>query len=310
MTAGRYVLWRLVHACFVVIAAATLVFVVMRVVPGDPAAIFAGPSASVDQINAVRVDLGLDKPLPLQYVEFLGGLIRLDLGRSYRLGVSATQVVGERIPATAVLAGAAMLLALLMSFPLGILAAVRARSRTDYTIELLSLLGQALPNFWVGIVLILVFGRVFHLLPSFGAHSPTALVLPAVTLALPFIGLLTRLVRSGLLDVLNEPYIVTARSKGLAPVTVLVRHAMKNMLIPVVTVIGLQFGLLLAGAVVVEVVFGWPGVGRVLIDAISNRDYAVVQVAVIFISTTFALLSLLVDVVYVYLDPRIRLASA
>jgi ABC-type dipeptide/oligopeptide/nickel transport system permease component len=200
-----------------------------------------------------------------------------------------------------------MILALLVSFPLGVIAALRPRSLLDRFVSFISLVGQSLPGFWLGIMLILVFARQLRWLPSSGSEGFKHLILPAVTLAMPLIGILTRLIRSGLLDVLYEDYIRTARAKGLNQRTVLTRHAMRNMLIPVVTVIGLQMGNLLGGAVIVETVFAWPGIGRLLVDAIFHRDYPLVQAAILFITASFILINLLVDISYVYLDPRISL---
>jgi len=200
-----------------------------------------------------------------------------------------------------------MLLALLVSFPLGVLAALRPRSLLDRLVSIVSLVGQSVPGFWLGIMLILIFARQLRWLPSSGSSGFKNLILPAITLAMPLIGILTRLIRSGLLDVLYEDYIRTARAKGLDQRTVLTRHAMRNMLIPVVTVIGLQMGNLLGGAVIVETVFAWPGIGRLLVDAIFHRDYPLVQAAILFITASFILINLLVDISYVYLDPRISL---
>jgi peptide/nickel transport system permease protein len=201
----------------------------------------------------------------------------------------------------------AMLIAVGVSFPLGIGAALRPRSPVDSVVSVVSLLGQSVPNFWLGIMFILLFARSLRLLPSGGSESWAHLVLPAITLALPLIGVLTRLVRSGMLDVLEEDYVRTARAKGLPPRSVLVRHALHNMLIPVITVIGLQLGHLLGGAVIVETVFAWPGVGRLLVEAIGNRDYPLVQATILFITAGFVLINLLVDLSYGIIDPRVRL---
>jgi ABC-type dipeptide/oligopeptide/nickel transport system permease component len=304
---SAYVLRRILYSLFVLWGALTIIFIAIRIVPGDPAAMMLGPSATQDDVEELRGRLGLDDSLPRQYVTFLGDVARFDFGKSLWLNRPVTTSVTERIAATARLAGAAMILALLVSFPLGVLAALRPRSLLDRFVSFISLVGQSLPGFWLGIMLILVFARQLRWLPSSGSEGFKHLILPAVTLAMPLIGILTRLIRSGLLDVLYEDYIRTARAKGLSQRTVLTRHAMRNMLIPVVTVIGLQMGNLLGGAVIVETVFAWPGIGRLLVDAIFHRDYPLVQAAILFITASFIFINLLVDISYVYLDPRISL---
>jgi ABC-type dipeptide/oligopeptide/nickel transport system permease component len=266
-----------------------------------------GPSATVQEVAALRVRLGLDQPAPVQYARYLVQVARLDFGDSLRLNQPALEAILERVPQTARLSALAMLAAVLLSFPMGIAAALRRATLVDRSISVVSLLGQSVPNFWLGIMLILLFARGLQLLPSGGADTWQHLVLPATTLALPLVGILTRLIRSGLLDVLLDDYIRTARAKGLAPRTVMVHHALLNMLIPVVTVMGLQLGTLLGGAVIVESVFAWPGVGRLLVEAIGNRDYPLVQAAILVITSAFVFINLLVDLSYAYLDPRIRL---
>lgn len=303
---GSYLLGRLGYSLFVLWGAMTVVFVAVRIVPGDPAQMMVGTQGTRQDVEALRERLGLDQPLPVQYVRYLAQVAQLNLGESLRLSEPAAQAVAERVPTTAMLAGAAMLLAALVSLPLGIAAALHHRALADRIVSVLSLLGQSVPNFWLGIMFILVFARSLQLLPSAGTGTWQHLVLPALTLSLLLIGVLTRLVRSGLLEVLHDDYVRTAYAKGLSSRIVIVRHALPNALIPVVTVAGLQLGHLLAGAVIVETVFAWPGVGRLLVDAISNRDYPVVQAAVLFITASFVLINLLVDLSYAYLDPRIR----
>jgi peptide/nickel transport system permease protein len=302
-----YILRRLGLSVLVLWGAATVVFIAIRLAPGDPAQMMLGPSATAQEVAALRTRLGLDQPAPVQYGRYLLQVARLDLGESLRLDQPALAAILERVPQTARLAGLAMLVAILLSFPMGIAAAIRPGTVVDRLVSVLSLLGQSVPNFWLGIMLILVFARGLQLLPSGGADTWQHLVLPSLTLALPLIGILTRLIRSGLLDVLIDDYIRTARAKGLTPRMVMVRHALLNMLIPVITVIGLQLGTLLGGTVIVESVFAWPGVGRLLVDAIGNRDYPLVQASILMITASFVLINLLVDVSYGYLDPRIRL---
>jgi peptide/nickel transport system permease protein len=304
---GSYILRRVAYAVFVLWGALTIIFVTVRIVPGDPASMMLGAGATEDDVAALRQRLGLDDSLPVQYVRFVAEAARLDFGESLWLNRPVLTSVGERITTTARLAIAAMAIALVVSFPLGILAALKQRSVVDGLVSVVSLLGQSVPSFWLGIMLILIFARQLRLLPSAGSETWKHLIMPAVTLALPLVGVLTRLVRSGLLDVMYEDYIRTARAKGLGPRSVLTRHALRNMLIPVVTVAGLQLGNLLGGTVIVETVFGWPGIGRLLVDAIFHRDYPLIQAAILFITTGFVVINLLVDLSYVYLDPRIRL---
>ena len=303
----RFLLRRLVLSVFVLWGAATVVFVAIRLAPGDPAQMLLGSSATAQDIAALRESLGIDRPLALQYGKYLFDVARLDLGMSLRLNEPAIDVITERLPQTLRLTAAAMLIASALSFPLGITAALAARTRLDAAISVVSLLGQSVPGFWLGIMLVLVFAGGLQLLPSGGADTWQHLILPATTLGLPLLGILTRLIRSGLLEVLREDYIRTARGKGLPPRQVITRHALVNMLIPVITVMGIQLGQLLGGAVIVESVFAWPGIGRLLLDAIGNRDYPLVQAAILFITAGFLTINLAVDLSYGLLDPRIRL---
>lgn len=304
-----YILRRSFFALFVMFGAVTIIFVVMRLVPGDPVSVLLGPTATTEQIAAAQERLGLDLPLFQQYGIFLENVVRLDFGDSLRLGGSAMDIVAERLPATIRLAVAAMAVTLLLSFPLGVAAALRPRSLLDRIISTLSLAGQSIPNFWIGIMFILILSRTLQILPSGGDATWQHYLMPAVTLALPFLSVLVRLIRSGLLEVMHEGYIQTARAKGFVERVVVFRHGVRNMLIPVVTVAGLQFGALLGGTVIVETVFAWPGVGRLLVDSISNRDYAVVQATIFLISGAFVFLNLVVDVLYGYLDPRVRVGG-
>lgn len=304
---SAYVIKRVLYALFVLWGALSIIFIAIRIVPGDPAALMLGPTATTEDIEALQDKLGLNDSMLQQYVTFLGDVARFDFGDSLWLNRPVTKSVSERIGATAKLAFAAMGLALVVSFPLGILAALRPRSLLDRAVSILSLVGQSVPSFWLGIMLILVFARQLRWLPSSGAQTWEHMILPSITLAMPLIGILTRLVRSGLMDVLYEDYIRTARAKGLSNRVVLQRHATRNMLIPVVTVIGLQMGNLLGGAVITETVFAWPGIGRLLVDAIFHRDYPLVQASILFITASFILINLVVDLSYVYIDPRIKL---
>jgi peptide/nickel transport system permease protein len=303
---GPYILRRIGYSIFVLWGALTVVFIAVRLVPGDPAQMMLGSQATDEEVAALTRDMGLDQSMPVQYGRFMQQAVRLDFGKSLRLQVDAVDAVTHRLPATSLLAVTAMAFAILISLPLGMAAALRQYSIIDRLVSVLSLLGQSVPGFWLGIMFILIFARWLQWLPSSGIGGPQHLILPALTLALPLVGILTRLVRTGLLEVLNEDYVRTAYAKGLAARIVVVRHALRNALIPVVTVAALQFGSLLAGTVIIETVFGWPGAGRLLVDAISNRDYAIIQTAILFITAGFVTLNLLVDVSYAYLDPRIR----
>ncbi|TCC54842.1 ABC transporter permease [Kribbella pittospori] len=306
---GAYVVRRLVFSLFVLWGAVTIIFVVLRLVPGDPAYIMLGPDADQAQVDALRAQLGLDHSLIQQYATYLANVVHLDFGQSFRLNADSMSLVLQRVPATIQLATTALLLSLLIGLPLGVIAALRAHSWVDRTISVFSLMGQSTPSFWLGIVLILVFARGLKVLPSAGSGTWSHLVLPTITLALPFLAILVRLTRSGLLEVVHDGYVQTARAKGLGEGIVILVHALRNALIPIVTVVGLQFGALLGGTVIVETVFAWPGVGRLLIDSIGRRDYGVVQASILLVATIFVVINLLVDLLYGFLDPRVRLAG-
>ncbi|MFG1815130.1 nickel ABC transporter permease [Kribbella sp. NPDC049174] len=306
---GAYVVRRLFFSLFVLWGAVTIIFVVLRLVPGDPAYIMLGPDADQAQVDALRAQLGLDHSLIQQYATYLANVVHLDFGQSFRLNADSMSLVLQRVPATIQLASTALLLSLLIGLPLGVIAALRANSWVDRSISVFSLMGQSTPSFWLGIVLILVFARGLQVLPSAGSGTWAHLVLPTITLALPFLAILVRVTRSGLLEVVHEGYVQTARAKGLGEGIVVLVHALRNALIPIVTVVGLQFGALLGGTVIVETVFAWPGVGRLLIDSIGRRDYGVVQASILLVATIFVFINLLVDLLYGFLDPRVRLAG-
>jgi ABC-type dipeptide/oligopeptide/nickel transport system permease component len=307
---GAFLTWRLIHAVFVVWGVVTVIFIVMRLVPGDPATLLLGTSGTPAQIAALRHQLGLDQSPLVQYVRYLDGAVHLDFGTSYLSGQSAASLVGQRAGASAHLALVAAALSIAAGVPLGLLAARNAGRFADKLISTGSTVAQALPNFWLGIVMILIFSRDLKLVPSAGNQTWDSVVMPAVTLALPFIGIIVRLMRGDLIEVMHQGYVQTARAKGLSEATVLRAHAVRNALIPVVTVVGVEIGALLGGAVVVESVFAWPGVGRLLVDSIDNRDFSVVQAAVAFIAVVFVVVNLLVDVAYGLLDPRIRMGTS
>jgi peptide/nickel transport system permease protein len=304
----KYVIRRLLQAVLVVLGVSLIVFVMIRITPGDPVRTYLGESATDQQVAEYRHYLGLDEPLPLQYVRFLQRAVSGDLGNSLTYHQPATIVLAEHLPATLQLSFVSLALALLVAVPLGVLSAVRRDSVWDYLGMTLAMLGQSLPAFWLGLVLMLIFAVNLHWLPTSGSGGLPFLVLPSVTLGAYMAGLFTRLVRSGLLEVLGEDYVRTARAKGLPDRVVLYGHALRNMAIPLVTVIGLQFGTLLGGAVVVETVFSWPGVGTAAVTAIGARDYALVQAVVLVVSLFFVAVNLMIDLLYAYIDPRIHYA--
>ncbi len=303
-----YLTRRLLQALLVVLGVSLIVFLLIRITPGDPVRAYLGETATEEQVTAYRQYLGYDQPLPIQYVRFLERAAVGDLGRSLFYHEPAIQVLVEHLPATLQLAVLALVLSLLVAIPLGVLSAVQRDSFWDYAGMVLAMLGQSLPAFWLGLVLMLLFAVDWRLLPTAGYGTWQHLVLPSVTLGAYLAGLFTRLVRSGMLEVLGDDYIRTARAKGVSERAVLYRHAFRNMAIPLVTVVGLQFGTLLGGAIVVETVFSWPGVGTAAITAIGARDYSLVQAVVLSVSVFFVFINLLVDVLYAYIDPRIRYA--
>jgi len=297
---------RLLQSLVVLLGVSFVVFFILHLT-GDPALVLLPPDASPEDVRRFREVMGFNDPFFVQYGRFLAGALRGDFGQSIRHGESAFHLVAERMPATFELAGAALLIALALAIPAGIVSAVRRNSLLDYVSTVVALLGQSMPTFWLGIMLILLFSVQFHLLPSSGRGTLEHLVLPAVTLGLFTTARITRLTRSGMLEVLGQDYIRTARAKGVSDPPVVWKHALKNAAIPIVTIVGIELGTLLGGSVITETIFAWPGVGRLSVQAIANRDYPVVQAAVFLLATTFVVVNLMVDVVYTYLDPRIRL---
>ena len=304
----RLVLRRLLLALPTTLAVATLVFSLIHLIPGDPVLIMLGEGAQPADVEELRRSLGLDRPFVEQYLRYVGGLVRGDLGRSLHFDEPVAQLIARHYPATIELALAAMVLALVVALPLGMLAAYRRGSWLDRGARLFSLAGVSMPNFWLGPIAILLFSIQLGWLPVSGRGGWRHLVLPAATLGLALAALLTRMVRAALGEELGKPYLVTARAKGLGGARVATRHALKNALVPVVTVVGLQFGSLLTGAILTETIFGWPGLGRLLIQAIRLRDYPLVQGAVLLIAVTYVAVNLVTDLVYAWIDPRIRVA--
>lgn len=305
-----YLLRRLAQALPIALLVATLVFSLIHLIPGDPVEMMLGDGAQAADVTALRNRLGLDQPLGTQYLHFLRGLLTADLGESLHYQRPVTELLLAHYPATLELALASMLIALAIALPLGILSALYRNRGIDHASRFFSLLGVSLPNFWLGPMLILLFAIHWNLLPVSGRSGLASLVLPAVALGAGLAGLLTRMVRSSLATELHKAYVLTARSKGLTFREAVLRHALKNALIPVVTIVGLQFGALLTGAIITETVFSWPGLGRLLIQAIRLRDYPLVQGGVLTIAMTYVLVNLATDLVYAWLDPRIRIGRA
>jgi len=300
---------RLFTALLVVFGVMTIVFMLIHIVPGDPVEVMLGESAQAADREALRETLGLNLPLLTQWVNYTNGLLHLDLGTSLHSKRPVIDVLTERIPATSLLAGTSILIALIIALPLGVLAAVRKGSIWDRLAMTFSMLGVAIPNFWMGPILILVFSLWLGWFPVSGNDQILSLVLPAVTLGTALAAILSRMVRASLLEVFNEDYIRAANARGLLPSTVIWKHALKNAALPVVTILGMQLGALLAGAVITETVFSWPGVGQLTIDAIQKRDYPVIQSCVLLISLSYVFVNLLTDLAYVYLDPRVSLSE-
>jgi peptide/nickel transport system permease protein len=301
-----FLLRRAAQSVLVLLGVSFVVFFILHLT-GDPALVLLPPDASAEDVQRFRAAMGFNDPFLVQYGRFLNGALHGDFGQSIRHGEPAFGLVTERLPATFELAGAALVIALALAIPAGIVSAVRRNSLVDYVSTVVALLGQSMPTFWLGIMLILIFSVRLNLLPSSGRGDLQHLVLPAITLGLFTTARITRLTRSGMLEVLGQDYIRTARAKGVGDPPVVWKHALKNAAIPIVTIVGIELGTLLGGSVITETIFAWPGVGRLSVQAIANRDYPVVQAAVFLLSTTFVLVNLGVDLAYTYLDPRIRL---
>lgn len=296
---------RLVHGVFVVIGVTTLVFFLIRL-SGDPAILYLPPEATQEQLASIRREYELDKPLPVQYVRYLQRLMLGDFGKSFGFGQPAMPLVLGRLGATLGLATSGLAFAILLGVPLGIIAATRRGTRLDTALVTIAVTIQNMPTFWLGLMLIGIFAVSLKLVPSSGSGDWRSLILPAVTLGSYSLAVVVRMLRSSLLEVLAEGYLMTARAKGLGEQVVVFRHALRNAALPVVTVLGVQFGALLGGAVVTEYVFAYPGMGRLALQAVSNRDFAVVQAFVFVVAAGITIVNLLVDITYALLDPRIR----
>jgi peptide/nickel transport system permease protein len=290
-----------------VIGAVTLVFFFLHMIPGDPVEVMLGETAQQADKERLRQELGLNQPLYVQYGRFMAGIVQGDLGGSYFYRRPVVQVIAERAPATVELALAAFLVAGLIAIPLGIIAALREGTAVDNAAVLFSLVGVSMPNFWLGPLLIILFSIKLGWFPVSGKAGLASLVLPAITLGAAFAAILSRMTRASLLERLGEDYLVVARAKGLPEWKVILKHALRNALIPIITVMGLQIGALLSGAIITENVFSWPGIGTLLINAIEARDYPLVQGCILFISLSYVLVNLVTDLFYGWADPRIRL---
>ncbi|MCE2471572.1 MAG: ABC transporter permease [Anaerolineae bacterium] len=295
-------LLQLVVTMFII---SVVVFFILRL-SGDPILVVAPDFFSQEQIEQMRKFWGFDKPLGEQYLTFVTKAITGDFGKSYLAKRPAMELIIERLGYTWMLAAAAAAIGLTVAIPLGILSALKRNSLLDLIITSMSSLGTAMPSFWLGLMLIIIFSVYLRMLPAFGALEPKAIIMPSVTLGVGMAARLSRMTRSAMLEVLNQDYVRTAHSKGLLHKTVVLRHALRNALIPIVTVFGLQLGWLLGGSVVVESVFSWPGLGRLMIDSISVRDNTVVQAGLIFFALSFILINYVIDVLYIILDPRIK----
>ena len=302
----RFLARRLLLTLPVLLGVATLVFSLIHLIPGDPAQAMLGDTASPEEIAQLRERLGLDRPLPEQYTSFLAGLVRGDLGMSLRTSQPVTTMIVERMPATFELAAAAMVFAVAVAMPLGIAAAVWRGTPVDHSAMTMALLGISIPNFWLGPLLAIVFAVELGWLPVSGRGTWAHLVLPAISLGAALAAILARMTRATVLEELREQYVLAARARGTSRFRAVVRHAFRNSLVPVVTLIGLQFGAVLTGAVITETIFAWPGIGRLLIQSISFRDYPLVQGCILLIAITYVGVNLLTDLVYGVLDPRIR----
>jgi peptide/nickel transport system permease protein len=298
---------RIAYSLLTLLAISLIVFSLVRLT-GDPVLLFLPPDAPTEEVERLRQQLGFNDPLPVQYARFLRSALGGDLGFSLKHQEPALRVVIHRLPATLELATASMLLTLAIALPAGIVSAVRRNSWFDRLVMGGVVVGQSMPTYWIGIMLILVVSVRAQLLPPFGRGSVAHLVMPSATLALFFTARIARLTRSGMLNVLGTDYVRTARAKGLATRVVVLKHAFRNAALPIVTIIGIEFGTLLGGTVITETVFAWPGLGRLAVDAISARDYPVVQTVVLLVSAIFVSINLVVDVLYHWIDPRIELA--
>jgi len=302
----NYLIKRLISTIPVLIGISLLLFFMLRMLPGDPAQVLAGQMATPQEIENIRHQLGLDRPIYEQYAIYLSHLARFDLGRSARTQNPVIEEIWARLPNTLLLAVVAIGLACLFGIPAGIISAVRPYSWIDYAVTMTALFGISMPVFWLGLMLVVIFAVWLHWLPAGGIGGWQYVILPSITLASFVVAFIARMTRSTMLETLSQDYTTTARSKGLTEKMVVIKHALRNALIPIITVVGLQFGLLLGGAVLTETVFAWPGIGRLIVDSILARDYPMIQGVILIFGLLYILVNLAVDLVYAFVDPRIR----
>lgn len=302
----KYIIRRLLVTPLILLGIFTIVFLLMHIMPGDPIRAIYGLEVPEEDVVRIRKLLGLDDPIHVQYFRFLERILRGDLGRSLRTGRPVLEEVAARYPATVELAIVSIFIAILIGVPAGTISAMKRYSAVDYTCMFAALAGLCIPSFWQALLFIIIFGLWLDLLPISGRGGIEYLIMPAMVLGTSAAALIARLTRSAMLETLHQDYIKTARAKGLAEKIVIYRHALKNAMLPVITLVGLQFGALLGGAVIVETIFAWPGIGRLLIESIFARDLPVVQGVVLIFAFTFVCINLFVDILYAYIDPRIR----
>ncbi|MEW8956145.1 nickel ABC transporter permease [Clostridium sp.] len=302
----KYVLKRIAFLIPVLIGVTFLVFSIMALTPGDPAQLILGEKATPQDVKVLREEMGLDDPFIVQYGRFLKNAVKGDFGRSYTSKRMVFNEIFQRFPNTLVLALIGVVVSILIGIPVGIISATKQYSLVDSICMVLALIGVSMPNFWFGLMLILVFSVNLGVLPSGGFMGLKSLILPAITLGYSSSAIITRMTRSSMLEVIRQDFIRTARAKGVKENKVILKHGLKNALIPIITIVGLQFGGLLGGAVLTETVFSWPGVGTLLVDAIRQKDTPMVLASVVFLATTFSVCNLLVDILYAYVDPRIK----
>jgi len=302
----KYIFKRILLLIPVLLGVSFLVFSIMSFTPGDPAQLILGESAPKTAVLALREEMGLNDPFLMQYGKFVLNAVQGDFGRSYTSGREVFGEIFQRFPNTLILAVIGVIIAILIGIPVGIISATKQYSITDSVSMIAALLGVAMPNFWLGLMLILFFSVGLGWLPSGGFGGWKSLILPSITLGTGAAAIITRMTRSSMLEVIRQDYIRTARAKGVTEKKVINKHALKNALIPVITVVGLQFGYLLGGAVLTETIYSWPGVGRMMVEAIRSKDTPVVLAAVLFLATTFSIVNLFVDILYGFVDPRVK----
>ena len=305
-----FIIKRAASMALIVVGVTIILFFMLRLAPGDPARILAGLEATPEVVQEIREKYGLDQDILTQLTRYLASMLRLDLGTSIKYGVPVTDVIMTRLPNSIILAAASLALATAIAVPLGMIAALKAGSRIDHAITVYTSVGAALPTFWTGLLLMLLFAVQLRILPAGGIGGPEHIILPAITIAIPISAPIARVARNAALEVMNKAFVKLAISKGLSEAQVLTRHILKNTLIPVITLIGLQFGTVIRSAVITETVFAWPGIGKLLVDSISARDYPMVQGVVFFVALIYVLINLALDVAYAAIDPRIRRGGA